>query len=374
MKVSVVIVSYKVPYHLILCLDSVKNAILGIDAEIIVVDNASNDQTQILVSTYFPEVKYIQNPTNDGFSKANNIGINQAKGEYICLINPDTIIAETCIASAIDKHKTQKKCGILGVRLIDGTGSFLPESKVNKLTLSVAALKMLGFSKSYYNNLLKETEEGKTATLVGAFMCFKKQDYIKLEGLDERYFMYGEDIDLSHQFMQAGYQNYYLGSENIIHFKGESTTKDEVYFKRFFESIKLFFTKYYTNSKLMIIVLSIFFILAKRFKKSDIDKKTKPKTSFQKIYLIGKDLELSEQLETHFNQNITSLNFEDAQQIDLNNTLIIFNTQELKFLQIINLMLKNNNAQNIFRIAPKHLDILIGSDSSTSQGEVVCLN
>lgn len=374
MEVSVVIVSYKVPCHLILCLDSIKNALIDIDAEIIVVDNASNDQTETLVSAYFPEVKYIQNINNDGFSKANNIGINLAKGDYICMINPDTIIAETCIASAIDKHKTQKKCGILGVRLIDGTGSFLPESKVNKLTLSVAALKMLGFSKSYYNNLLKETEEGKTATLVGAYMCFKKQDYVKLEGLDERYFMYGEDIDLSHQFMQAGYQNYYLGTENIIHFKGESTIKNDVYFKRFFESIKRFFTKHYTNSKLMIIILSIFFVLAKHFKKSDIDKKSKPKISFQKIYLIGKNLKLSNQIESHFNQNIITLDLKDAMQIDFKNTLIIFNTQKLKYLQIINLMLKNNNGKNIFRIAPKHLDILIGSDSSTSQGEVAYLN
>ena len=356
-----------------LCLESVDKALQGLDAEIIVIDNASEDQTADFISNYFPQIKYIQNPTNVGFSKANNIAINQAQGEYICLINPDTVISETCIHSAVKKHEYLKKCGILGVRLIDGTGHFLPESKINKLTLKVAALKMLGFSKSYYNNDLNETDEGETATLVGAFMCFKKQDYLELEGLDERYFMYGEDIDLSYQFTKAGYQNYYLGTEYMLHFKGESTTRDEVYFKRFFESVKLFFTKHYTNSKLMIWLLSFFFIIAKRFKKSEMLKNANPTTDFQSIYLIGESLEISNKLNAHFNQKIKPLNIEKAYHIDFKNALIIFNARELEYQQIIHLMLKHSNAENIFRFIPQHLEVLIGSDSSTSQGEVVVL-
>lgn len=374
MKISVVIVSYKVPYHLMLCLGSIDKALEGLDAETIVIDNASEDQTADLVSKYFPKVKYIQNSNNSGFSQANNIAINQAKGEYICLINPDTVIRETCIRSAIKKHENLKNCGILGVRLIDGTGNFLPESKINKLTLKVAALKMLGFSKTYYNNDLDETDEGETATLVGAFMCFRKHDYLQLEGLDERYFMYGEDIDLSFQFTKAGYQNYYLGTEAILHFKGESTIRDDIYFKRFFESIKLFFTKHYNNSKLMIGVLSFFFIIAKRFKKSDMRKKANIKITFQDIYLIGESNDVLKKLKARYNQEIKSLNLEEAQQFPLVNALIIFNTKQAGYRQIIDLMLKYKNTQNIFRILPQHLDILIGSDSSTSQGEVVFIN
>ncbi|QTY27005.1 glycosyltransferase family 2 protein [Flavobacterium sp. CS20] len=373
MKVSVIIVSYKVPYHLMLCLESLNSAIRDLDAEIIVVDNASNDKTSELVSKYFPQVKFIQNPNNDGFSKANNIGINQAKGKYICLINPDTVISETSIKATIKKHESFDNCGILGLRLIDGTGHFLPESKINKLTLKVAALKMLGFSKQYYNNNLSEGEEGQTTTLVGAFMCFRKQDYERLEGLDERYFMYGEDIDLCYQFTKAGYQNYYLGKESLIHFKGESTLRDDVYFKRFFDSVKFFFTKHYSNSKLMIGILSIFFIIAKRFKKSDMLKKANVKPDYNNIFYIGQNKELYQKLKIHYNKNIKTL---EPKQIDSQNykdSLIVFDTKTLSYQRAIDFMLKNNNSGNAFRFIPQHLGVLIGSDSSTSQGEVVFL-
>jgi len=373
LKASVVIVSYKVPYHLMLCLESVNKAIENIEAEIIVVDNASNDQTSGLISQYFPHIKFIQNPNNDGFSKANNIGINQAQGEYICLVNPDTILSETCIKSAIEKHQSLKKCGILGLRLIDGTGHFLPESKINKLTLKVAALKMLGFSKLFYNNQLHEDAEGKTETLVGAFMCFRKLDYKQMDGLDERYFMYGEDIDLSYQFIKKGFQNYYLGSEKIIHFKGESTLKNEVYFNRFFESVKLFFTKHYTNSKLLISILSLFFIIAKYFKKSDIQKKAKKKLDFESIYLIGCDNKLANIIKNHYKKEIHMLEFDKAENLNLSKSLIVFNISKISFQKIITFMLKNKNSSSIFRFIPQHEEVLIGSDNSTSQGEVVLL-
>jgi GT2 family glycosyltransferase len=240
-------------------LNSLNKALENLESEILVIDNASEDNTSKLVAQYHPEVKFIQNELNEGFSKANNRAIKQAKGEYICLVNPDTIVTETLLDTVLQKHQSKKNIGILGVRLIDGTGNFLPESKINKLTLKVAALKLLGFSKSYFNNNLDENSEGETSTLVGAFMCFKKENYLQLDGLDERYFMYGEDIDLSYQFIKAGFKNYYLGSEKMIHFKGESTLRDEVYFKRFFDSVKLFFTKHYSISKLLIGVVSLFF-------------------------------------------------------------------------------------------------------------------
>lgn len=357
-----------------LCLESLNKALQPIEAEIIVVDNASNDHTKSLVSKYFPKVQYIQNHTNDGFSKANNLAIRKAKGEYICMVNPDTVLSETSITSSIHQHKSQKNCGILGVRLIDGTGNFLPESKINKLTLKVAALKMLGFSKQYYNNSLSEHEEGQTSTLVGAFMCFRKEDYQKLEGLDERYFMYGEDIDLSHQFIEAGFQNYYLGSEKIIHFKGESTLRDDVYFKRFFDSVKLFFKKHYSNSKLLIRIISTFFYLAKYFKKSDMDNREKKDVGFNSIYFFSKNSDLQSKLATHFNQEIIMMNFEESSDINFDNDLVIFDTALLSYQNIINFMSTNCSSDHLFRFTIPQIDVIIGSDSSTTQANVEFFN
>jgi GT2 family glycosyltransferase len=344
-------------------------ALKGLESEIIVVDNDSQDETASLVSKYFPDVKFIQNSSNVGFSKANNQAIKQAKGEYICLINPDTVIAKDVIKKAITKHKTIQKCGILGVRLVDGTGHFLPESKINQLTLRTATLKLLGFSKSYYNNTLNEFEEGKTATLVGAFMCLRSEDYSKVEGLDENYFMYGEDIDLSFQFINAGFQNYYLGQQSILHFKGESTLKDKIYFQRFFDSVKLYFRKHYTNSKIMIGVASVFFVLAKYFKKNQIQKGERLKSAYKKIILVSQEPDLLRTISSFYEKEVISLDYFGASQEDLKDSLVIFNTDQGHYREIINLMSKNKDNNNIFRIKVPNLNILIGSDSSTSQGE-----
>lgn len=357
-----------------LCLDSLRRATTDLDAEIIVVDNASNDETSELISKYFPQVIFIQNQTNDGFSRANNIGINQAKEKYVCLLNPDTVISETSIKAALNKHQNLKNCGILGLRLIDGKGDFLPESKVNKLTLKVAALKMLGFSKQYYNNNISENMEGKTATLVGAFMCFRKKDYLQLEGLDEGYFMYGEDIDLSYQFSKAGFTNYYLGKEKLIHFKGESTLKNDMYFERFFESVKYYFTKHYSNSKLMIGILYLFFVIAKRFKKSEMLKKPKLKAVYNEIFLVSQNENLYQKLKVHYNQNINTLDLKNSNNQCLRNSLVVFDTKTLCYHQAINFMLKNSMQKNAFRFIPQNHDVIIGSDSSSYQGDVVNIN
>lgn len=370
MKVSIVIISYRVPYHLILCLNSLKLALKNINSEIIVVDNASGDDTAKLISKYHPEVVFIQNKLNEGFSKANNKAIKQARGKFICLVNPDTIISETLISNAIQKHESLNKAGILGVRLIDGTGSFLPESKINILTLKVAALKLLGFSTSYYNNTLDENDEGKTATLVGAFMCFRKQDYQRLEGLDERYFMYGEDIDLSYQFIKAGFQNYYLGSEKMIHFKGESTLRDELYFKRFFDSVKFFFRKHYTNSKLMISIISVFFYVAKYLKKTDMAKKERTKIDFNSVYLFSDNSGLAQNLASLFSQKIKLLNPNESYEINFEKDLIIFDTSVFSFQEMINFMIEHRNEENLYRFTIPQPNVLIGSDSSTSQARL----
>jgi len=358
---------------LCLCLASLREALDDLEAEIIVVDNNSQDNTRSILSRHFPEIVYIQNASNIGFSKANNQAIKQAKGEFICLINPDTIIGKDVIKQAIMKHKSLNQCGILGVKLLDGTGSFLPESKINKLTLKTATLKLIGLSDSYYNNNLQENEEGETATLVGAFMCFKAKDYKTVDGLDENYFMYGEDIDLSYQFENVGLKNYYLGSQEIIHFKGESTLRDKLYFQRFFDSTKLYFKKHYTNSTVMIGFASVFFKIAKYFKKNQMQKSSNNKILYKAIYYIGEDQDLMKSIHTLYKMKVIQIDFSNAVNKDFTRSLIVFDSSQNQFSDIISIMSKNNHGSNMFRIKIPFHNMLLGSDSSTSQGDILKL-
>ena len=356
-----------------LCLESLEIALKGISSEIIVVDNASEDNSQELISFHFPEVKYVQNAENEGFSIANNKGINMARGEYVFLINPDTVISEDAIISAVQKHQSIPHCGILGVQLVDGTGHFLPESKINQLTLRVAALKFLGYDTPFYNHKISQDGEGETSTLVGAFMCFKKEDYFKVEGLDENYFMYGEDIDLSFQFIKKGYKNYYLGKEQILHFKGESTLKDKAYFNRFFTSVKYYFEKHYTNSRGIVSLLSLFFLIAKRTKQTDIIKGQPQETKFNRIICVSDSDALVLALEHKFKKDVVKISRDSLADLKVYKDYIVFDTSYLGVKAMISLMQQLSATQSYFRIKPSKVDVLIGSDSSTSQGEVIKL-
>jgi hypothetical protein len=192
-----------------------------------------------------------------------------------------------------------------------------------------------------------------------------------MEGLDERYFMYGEDIDLSYQFIKAGFQNYYLGSEKMIHFKGESTLRDEIYFKRFFDSIKLFFKKHYSNSSLLIRIISVFFYVAKHFKKTDMAKKERTEIDFNSIYFYSENVASKDKLKSLFNQNVQLLNLKECgQEVTFNKDLIIFDTSVLLFQDIINFMVEHRSEDNLFRFTVPQPNVLIGSDSSTSQAKV----
>ena len=169
-------------YFLELCLQSVQEGIKNIDAEIIVIDNNSSDDSCAMVKEKFPQINLIKNKTNTGFSKGNNIGVAQAKGEYICILNPDTVIAEDTFSKLLKFADQKENLGAIGCQLIDGSGNFLPESKRNVPIVKVAFQKMVGQSKNYYANHLKENETGKIAILVGAFMFMKRQLYSHVEG------------------------------------------------------------------------------------------------------------------------------------------------------------------------------------------------
>ena len=254
MKVSIIIVSYNAKHHLQLCLESCLKATKHVSAEILVVDNNSQENVVEELKPLFPSVQFYALKENLGFSKANNYGVEQARGEFILILNPDTIIPEDLFDELIPFYEAQSNPGMIGVRLVNAEGKFHPESKRNFPTLqnSFSKLFNVGSSKesNYYNILLKENEVGETSILVGAFMFLKRSIYQEIGGFDPRYFMYGEDIDISYSCELAGYQNYYKGDQIVLHYKGESTKKDKRYLKIFFEAMNLFVDKYYSKNTL----------------------------------------------------------------------------------------------------------------------------
>lgn len=252
MKLSVIIVNYNVRYFLEQCLISVYKAIENIEAEVFVVDNTSTDSSIEMVKTNFPQVKLIANNENVGFSKANNQAIEISKGEYVLLLNPDTVVEEDAFEKCIDFMDKHPEGGGLGVKMIDGNGIFLPESKRGLPTPSVSFYKIFGlsalFPKSkrfakYHLGYLKENETNEIEVLSGAYMWMRKSVLDKIGYLDESFFMYGEDIDLSFRITQAGYKNYYLPSTRIIHYKGESTKKGSINYVFVFYNAMIIFSK-----------------------------------------------------------------------------------------------------------------------------------
>ncbi len=252
MDISIVIVSYNATPFLDQCLQSCQKALVGRKGEILVIDNHSPEKVVENLRIHFPEVEFYPLEENLGFAKANNFGVEKAKGRYVLILNPDTLIPENLFDQIIPFYQKTKNIGALGVKLIDAQGRFHPESKRNLPTPWNALAKFfpnLDFAKksSYYNLQLTADEVGKTTVLVGAFMFLSRSIYLEAKGFDERYFMYGEDIDLSYSIERLGYENYYKGDSVAIHYKGESTRKDAKYYRIFFQAMNLFIDKYYTN-------------------------------------------------------------------------------------------------------------------------------
>ena len=259
MKLSVIIVNYNVKHFLEQCLQSVHKAIKNIDAEVFVVDNNSVDQSVELVKDKFPFVKLIINKENTGFSVANNQAIRVSKGEYVLLLNPDTIVEEDTFEKCISFMDSKPNAGAIGVKMVDGKGKFLPESKRSLPTPAVAFYKIFGLSSlfpkskrfgAYHLSYLPEDEVNKADILAGAYMFMRKEALDKLGLLDETFFMYGEDIDLSYRIIQGGYKNYYFPETRIIHYKGESTKKTSInYIIMFYKAMIIFVKKHYSKEK-----------------------------------------------------------------------------------------------------------------------------
>ncbi|WP_281322466.1 glycosyltransferase family 2 protein [Flavobacterium aestivum] len=384
MQLSVIILNYNVRYFLELCVLSVESALKNIDSEIIVIDNNSSDDSCEMMRNRFPNIKLIQNDQNIGFPKGNNIGVAQAKGEYICILNPDTVVAEDTFEKVLAFAKKQSNLGIIGVKLIDGTGNFLPESKRGVPTPWVAFTKITSlykiFSRSvflnkYYAQHLTENQTGKVDILVGAFMFLERELYNEVGGFDEDCFMYSDDIDLSYRVLQKGKSNYYFHETTVIHYKGESTVKDGTYMKRFQEAMEYFYRKHFQASFLFSAFMKIgivFFSLIKR-----IQGREKIKSMPKNYLLLSSSAVLAKIIAFVVQKKVDFLDWKTEKEVNLSlisigkGTQIILDNEFVSFKECINIHENYRNKGIIFRIIPKKTNFIIGSDSSDDRGEVV---
>ena len=254
MKLSVVIVSYNVCELLDACLQSVAVALEGIEGEVFVVDNHSTDGSVAYLQARHPEVHFIANADNRGFARANNQAIRLSVAEYVLLLNPDTVVYENTLRGCVEFLDSHPEAGGVGVRMLTREGEPAPESRRAVPTPWVAFLKMLGFTKRYYMSHLPWDEPERIEIISGAYCMLRRKALDEVGLLDEDFFMYGEDIDLSYRLLKGGWQNWYLPLD-IIHYKGESTQKSSFrYVHVFYQAMLIFFRKHYGHLSLLLSV------------------------------------------------------------------------------------------------------------------------
>ena len=383
MQLSVIILNYNVRFFLEQCVLSVQKALEGIDGEIIVIDNNSSDNSCTMMKQLFPKVKLIENKENIGFPKGNNIGVARAQGEFICILNPDTVVAEDTFTKILNfvtsnlsfrqqsmVETSDSQLGIIGCKLIDGTGNFLPESKRGVPTPWVSFTKIFGLYKvsnvfgKYYAQHLSENQSGKVDVLVGAFMVMKRDLYTEIGGFDENCFMYSDDIDLSYMVLQKGKFNYYFHETSVIHYKGESTVRDEKYLKRFQEAMQFFYKKHFQKSFVFDFFMKIGTFVFSLMKKNQ--SKAVKREIVEYIVFSKNSLQLN------LNKKVTTLNdfsqFKNNIHLDIE---IIFDTNSFSFKEIIEFMncYKSNNLT--FKNYFPNSNFIIGSNNSIDRGEII---
>lgn len=375
MKLSVIILNYNVRFFLEQCIISVQNALNEIESEIIVIDNASEDKSCYMVKQKFPEVILVENKENVGFSKANNQGVAIARGNYVCILNPDTAVAENTFTELFLHLEKISNLGALGVRLIDGTGNYLPESKRNVPTPKRALFKLLGQSKkenSYYATAVSTKGKGAVDVLVGAFMLLKRVTYLQVKGFDEDYFMYGEDIDLSYKLLQEGYKNEYYGSLPLLHYKGESTQKDMAYLNRFYGAMHIFYKKHFKSNVLLNTMVSIGVYLAKITRKVKEKKPKKVTVSPKEVLIVTDNTSLLKKVKCLFDLPITSV-LQSNLTNNVRDNLLIFDADHISYSRIFSIMQSLKNNGNTFKIKPPGCHFIIGSNANDEKGEVLHL-
>jgi len=383
MQLSVIILNYNVRYFLEQCVLSVQKALENIDGEIIVVDNHSSDDSCAMMRERFPDVKLIANQENFGFPKGNNIGVAKARGEYLCILNPDTVVAEDTFEKVLNFAQSKSDLGIVGCKLIDGTGKFLPESKRGIPTPFVALTKIFGlyqlFPKSkrfgkYYAQHLTENETGKVDILVGAFMILKRDLYLEIGGFDENCFMYSDDIDLSYSILKTGKANYYFHETTVIHYKGESTVKDGLYMKRFREAMQFFYKKHFQVSVVFDVFMKLGALLFSMLKKSQAVNSSK---TIGEYVLLSSDENLQIKVENLLGKKVqrvasTPKNTINSLTRDGNkNREVLFDNNSWSNQEIMEFMSQHQDAGYTFKILPRTTRFLIGSNDSNDRGQVI---
>jgi GT2 family glycosyltransferase len=389
MKLSVIIVNYNVKYFLEKCLTSVAKAAAELEVEVIVVDNASTDNSLEYLTPKFPSVRFISNKDNTGFGKANNQGLAEASGDYLLFLNPDTILPEHALTKCISFMDEHPEAGACGVRMIDGSGHFLPESKRGFPSLRTAFFKLSGItarfphSKTfarYYLGHLPENETNVVDVLAGAYLIVRREVLEKTGAFDEAFFMYGEDVDLSYRIQKAGWKNYYYTGTTIIHFKGESTKKGNLdYVHMFYKAMSIFVNKHYGGKgsgwflfciQLAIRLRAVPTAIGTLFK----SKPVLPSPGLLDTVVIA-DQEKAQQLISILAKVKPARRIKVTKEIPAAEALtetneIIFCENHLPYHQIIH-AIESLPRHLSFRFYDPHTNVIIGSDSKNKSGIVI---
>ncbi len=376
-ELSVIIVNYNAQHFLQLCLDALATALENIKAEVIVIDNQSNDDSCRIIQEQYPEVKLIVNAENEGFGKANNRAAALAKGKHLLILNPDTIVPKETITASLSILNKDTTIGGIGVKMLDGSGRYLQESKRGLPTPTVAFYKAFGltqiFPKSkrfarYYLGHLSADISTDVEVLAGAFMLIPKRVYQQCKGFDEDFFMYGEDIDLSYRITQAGYRLHYLANTPIIHFKGECASHDALWTARFYEAMTLFSNKHFASqNKLLNHLINLGILLRKKLVKNNTTPCLNIKPQDINLSVVT-NAPLSEKIKeqlAHFKSyhivNLSMLSIEDE------NLLFM---PDIDKQSAINWMKTKGTSKHFFW-TPNDLSFILISPDSQSKGEII---
>ena len=370
MKISVVIVNYNVKYYVGQCIDSVRRALQGIDSEIIVVDNHSRDGSVDYLSK-IEGVRIIESGHNLGFSKANNIAIRQSTAEYVLMLNPDTIVAEDAIRMIIDFADSHPQAGGIGVRMHNDWGTTARESRRGLPSPMTSFYKMIGLSKRlpqhhkfgrYYMGWLPWDSPSRIEVVSGACFLVRRKALDEVGLMDEDYFMYGEDIDLSYRLLKGGWENWFVPAD-IIHYKGESTQKTSFnYVHVFYNAMLIFMRKHYSHLSWLIIwplQIAVYFIallalmgtLFDRMKKS-LGFGGRYKREFPVLYLEGSDTMKEKCRAIAMRKGLSVIDsLDDCKQ---NIVVRVFDPSDMSYADIIKHM--SESANNRVRLGLYHND------------------
>jgi GT2 family glycosyltransferase len=395
-EISIIIVNYNVKYFLEQCLCSIGRALQGLSAEVFVIDNASTDGSVDYLEEEFPDFTFIANTENKGFAKANNQVLNRCTGRYVLYLNPDTIVPEDCFRKCIAFLDNTPDAGALGVRMIDGAGQFLPESKRAFPSPVTSFFKLTGLSSLFPSSAvfsryslghLSQYQNHVVDVLAGAFIMARRDLLQQLGGFDESFFMYGEDVDLSYRIQQLGFKNYYFAQSTIIHFKGESTRKGSLnYVRMFYRAMAIFVQKHYGGSKAKLYNMGLqtaigmrafvsTLLMPARYVQTGLIKLRSPQV--KKIILVGESkatLYAEKQLGRIFSgDNIRRFTVDEISGKSLYADEVIFCTGKLSYRQSIDLV-QNLNKSAVYKWFGSSSTSMVGSSNKNLAGEVYVLN